>query len=80
MQSLLDNIRNHTPQGFDFKWLGEWLRQVDLNELDMTGVIPSIEGEKDNYTRNILLMDPFEVVVLHWPPGVESAIHHHDGQ
>ena len=40
MQSLLDNIRNHTPQGFDFKWLGEWLRQVDLNELDMTGVIP----------------------------------------
>lgn len=79
MQSLLDNIRNHTPQGFDFKWLGEWLRQVDLNELDMTGVIPSIEGEKDNYTRNILLMDPFEVVVLHWPPGVESAIHHHDG-
>ena len=33
----------------------------------------------DNYARNILLLDPFEVVVLHWPPGVESAIHHHEG-
>ena len=79
MNTLLDRIKNHTPEGFDFDWMGSLVRSIDLNDFDLTGLIPSIEGMTDNYARNILLLDPFEVVVLHWPPGVESAIHHHEG-
>ena len=36
-------------------------------------------GEPDKYTRNILTLEPFEVVLLHWPAGVESAVHLHKG-
>ena len=79
MQALLDTIRTSTPSGFDFEWMGDLVRSVDPGELDLRGCIPSIDGMTDNYARNILLLDPFEVVVLHWPPGVESAIHHHKG-
>lgn len=79
MQALIDTIRTTTPEGFDFAWMGDLVRRIDPGELDMRGCIPSIEGMTDNYARNILLLDPFEVVVLHWPPGVESAIHHHEG-
>ena len=79
MHALIETIRTTTPEGFDFEWLGDLVRSLDPAELDLTGCIPSIEGMTDNYARNILLLDPFEVVVLHWPPGVESAIHHHEG-
>lgn len=79
MQALIETIRTATPQGFDFEWMGNLVRSIDPGELDLRGCIPSIEGMTDNYARNILLLDPFEVVVLHWPPGVESAIHHHAG-
>ena len=40
--------------------------------------VPAIEDPSD-YARNILCLEPFEVVMLHWPPGVESAVHHHEG-
>ena len=79
MHTLIDTIRSTTPPDFDFEWMGELVRSIRIEDLDMTGCIPSIEGMTDNYARNILLLDPFEVVVLHWPPGVESAIHHHEG-
>lgn len=79
MKALLESIQTQTPKAFDFEWLGQWVRGLKLDEIDVAPHIPSIKGMTDNYARNILLMDPFEVVVLHWPPGVESAIHHHDG-
>lgn len=79
MQALIETIRKTTPEGFDFEWMGNLVRSIDPDELDLRVCIPSIEGMTDNYARNILLLDPFEVVVLHWPPGVESAIHHHEG-
>lgn len=79
MQRLLNTIQSSTPKGFDFDWLGRLVRSIDLDTLDLEGLVPSIEGLSDNYARNILLLDPFEVVILHWPPGVESAIHHHEG-
>lgn len=79
MHALIETIRTTTPKGFDFEWLGDFVRSIDPAQLDLKGCIPSIEGMTANYARNILLLDPFEVVVLHWPPGVESAIHHHEG-
>lgn len=79
MNSLLERIQKETPSHFDFEWLGRLVRSIDPGKLELGGVIPSIEGLTGNYARNILMMEPFEVVVLHWPPGVESAIHHHQG-
>ena len=79
MQALIETIRKTTPERFDFDWLGRLVRSIKLEDLDLRGCIPSIEGMTTNYARNILLLNPFEIVVLHWPPGVESAIHHHEG-
>lgn len=79
MRDLIENIRNNTPEGFDYEWLGRCVRDIDCSALDLTGLVPDFDPSSGNYARNILLMEPFEVVVLHWPPGVESAIHHHDG-
>lgn len=79
MKALVQHITKNTPKGFDFAWLGALVRDIDLDALDMSGVVPTYDAASGNYARNILLMEPFEVVVLHWPPGVESAIHHHEG-
>lgn len=79
MNNLIDRIRSVTPKPFDFKWLGDFVRSIDLSEVDMQGAVPEIDPASGNYARKILCMDPFEVVVLHWPPGVASAIHHHEG-
>ncbi len=79
MQKLIERIRRETPANFDFEWLGRFVRSIDLPSLDLAGSVPEYERESGNYARNILLMEPFEVVVLHWPPGVASAIHHHEG-
>ena len=79
MKALVQHISKNTPQGFDFAWLGALVRNIDLDALDMSGVVPAYDAASGNYARNILMMDPFEVVILHWPPGVESAIHHHEG-
>ena len=79
MRDLLEKIRKNTPAGFDYEWLGRCVRSIDCATLDLTGLVPDFDANAGNYARNILLMEPFEVVVLHWPPGVESAIHHHEG-
>jgi len=79
MRNLIEQIRRDTPAGFDFEWLGQYVRAIDCDTLDLTGLLPEFEPNSGNYARNILLMEPFEVVVLHWPPGVQSAIHHHEG-
>lgn len=79
MLKLLDRIASETPKDFDFEWLGTFVRSINIQDLVLEGHIPSYDVNSGNYARNILRMTPFEVVVLHWPPGVESAIHHHEG-
>jgi SAM-dependent methyltransferase/predicted metal-dependent enzyme (double-stranded beta helix superfamily) len=79
MQDILTRIASETPKDFDYEWLGQFVRSIDVDRLKLEGLIPPFEADSGNYARNILMMDPFEVVVLHWPPGVESAIHHHRG-
>lgn len=79
MKELIQRIKQETPKDFDFDWLHRFVRSIDLEKLDLEGAVPPCDASSGNYARNILLMDPFEVVLLHWPPGVESAIHHHEG-
>lgn len=79
MKLLLDRIKAETPKEFDFAWLGRFVRSIEASTLDYREHIPAFQAESGTYARNILCMEPFEVVMLHWPPGVESAIHHHKG-
>jgi ubiquinone/menaquinone biosynthesis C-methylase UbiE len=78
VKDLLERIQNETPKEFDYQWLGEFVRSIDLDKLDYREYLPEItDGE--NYARNILCLEPFECVLLRWPPKVESAVHLHEG-
>ncbi|WP_306643920.1 methyltransferase domain-containing protein [Sanyastnella coralliicola] len=78
MEKILQAIRENTPEGFDYEWLGKFVRAIDVDSLNYKGYLPEITDKKD-YARNILCLEPFECVLLYWPPGVESAVHHHKG-
>lgn len=78
LTEIIAHIRKNTPTDFDYDWLGEFVRSLDFTSLDWRADLPRME-RADDYARNILCLDPFEVVLLHWPPGVQSAVHLHEG-
>ena len=78
MKSLIQRIQTETPEHFDYEWLGRFVRSIDIDSLDYKNELPEITDPKD-YARNILCLEPFECVLLFWPPGVESAVHYHKG-
>ena len=78
MLALLDRVARETPAEFDYEWLGQFVRAIDVSALEYKTHLPAL-GEPGTYTRNILTLEPFEVVLLHWPPGVASAVHLHKG-
>lgn len=78
MERLLNRIKSETPQEFDYQWLGDFVKGIQVDELDFEAHLPIIIDQK-KYSRNILTLDPFECVILHWPPKAESAIHYHQG-
>lgn len=77
-ESLLDNLRKLVSQGASFEALGQFVRSRDFSTLDLEEITPE-EPSPGKYSRNILMMDPIECVVLRWPPRTESAIHFHQG-
>lgn len=78
MKNVLKELAKLTDDQLGLAPLGKKLREFDLQKALSKEMIPAIENS-NNYARNILQLNPVEVVVLHWPPGVESAIHHHEG-
>ena len=78
MHSIVQRILSETPKNQSFQWLGDFVRSIDIDALTWAGDVPALDSE-GNYTRNILCMEPFECVLIHWPPGAQSAIHHHRG-
>lgn len=77
MEALLHTINQQCDKGISFESLGGILKQTDFQSMDLSGYIPEkVEG---NYSRNVIQMNPLEVVVLRWPEGASSAIHHHEG-
>lgn len=78
MEKLISRIKTHfSKQPITFENLTEFLLDTDFSKLDIETHIPDvIDGD---YSRNIMLLDPLEVVVIYWPPQIESAIHHHEG-
>lgn len=78
MQAYVEALKNSAEKLTDFDKLGDFVRSIDYTSLDYINFVPKLETN-DNYSRNILMMHPIEVALLHWPPQVESAIHYHEG-
>ena len=78
MKELLDHFSNLKEAQLSFEALGEEVFKFDYSQIEFAHLLPNQDSTKD-YARNILMHRPLEVVLLYWPPGVESAIHFHEG-
>lgn len=78
LRDFVDQIELDAPTPLDYSGLCSWVESRDWLSMNWQSDVPPIENPSD-YARNILCLQPFEVVLLHWPPGVESAVHHHEG-
>ncbi|MEO1382298.1 MAG: methyltransferase domain-containing protein [Bacteroidota bacterium] len=78
MNRLINAIQNFPSNQISYEALGEFVHSVDYASLDYQGHIP-YECDPGDYGRNILTLSPFECVLIYWPPGIESAIHFHEG-
>jgi ubiquinone/menaquinone biosynthesis C-methylase UbiE/predicted metal-dependent enzyme (double-stranded beta helix superfamily) len=76
--SLVKNLKNVGPVPLNYESLCAWVESYDWQTMDWESLLPAVEDQTD-YARNILCLEPFEVVLIQWPPGVESAVHHHEG-
>lgn len=78
INELVEQLELLAPNPLNYDSLCRWVESRDWLAMDWQSALPQIEDPSD-YARNILCLEPFEVVMLHWPPGVESAVHHHQG-
>lgn len=78
LKKFIAELDINGPNSLDFDSLCSWVESHDWLSMDWKShVLPS--HDPSDYARNILCLHPFEVVLLHWPPGVESAVHLHEG-
>ena len=61
-----------------FSSLKNFILSLNIDDIKYAEYINQPENV-GGYGRNILTLEPFECVLINWPAGVESAIHHHDG-
>ena len=78
LQSIANELANAAPKPLTYESLCRWVEGIDWLESGWEALVPEAKNPND-YGRNILCLEPFEVVLLHWPAGVESAVHHHKG-
>lgn len=78
MGPLLESIKRVKLTELNYSSLFDIIIPFIAKGINYQKHIPEIVNEQE-YARNILLMDPLEVVLIKWPRGVESAIHFHEG-
>jgi predicted metal-dependent enzyme (double-stranded beta helix superfamily) len=78
MKSLISQFAQLKAEQLTYQTIGEMVRAIDVDQLNYKELLPEIKDPSE-YSRNILLLEPMELVLLHWPAGVESAVHHHEG-
>ena len=78
LEALCASLADDALQPLTYEVLCRWVETIDWTLCDWADHVPKVSSD-DDYARNIVCLDPFEVVLLHWPPGVESAVHHHEG-
>ena len=77
MKEIKNQIKEFS-QKISFESLGKFVESIDFDNCNYQDYIVNPESEGD-YGRNILELNPFECVLINWPPGVESSVHHHQG-
>ena len=75
---LIKNRIDAFSEDINYESLLKFASSIDYDELDYEAHLPAPECEGD-YGRNVICMDPFECVLIHWPAGIESGIHDHNG-
>lgn len=78
MDGIVQHLQNFQSHDLTYEILGQYVKSLDVSKISYEDKLPPILNP-NKYNRNILLLEPLEVVVLHWPPEVESAIHYHQG-
>ncbi len=78
MKKLIENLQVHLNGEVTFEKIGEFVKSIALSELDFLDHLPELI-HRTKYARKTLALEPVEVSLLLWPPGVESAIHLHEG-
>ncbi len=77
MIAVLEQVKNFKSQ-ITLTSLSDFVNGIDCGSVKYAYFIVPPE-EDGGYGRHICCEDPFECVVVHWPPGVQSAVHLHDG-
>jgi len=78
LEKLIRELKELAQNKISYESLGEFIFSYDFSSLEYKQHLPNIEDTND-YARNILMMDPIECVLLHWPNCVESGVHYHQG-
>ena len=78
MEALLEKLMHIDIEKLDYASLFDHILPFDPAKINYKELLPPIT-DANEYERNILLLDPIELVLIHWPPGVESAVHWHEG-
>ena len=77
MEIIKKNIQDFN-ENISFETLRLFVESIDINSVDYENHIINPETKGD-YGRNIIELNPFECVLINWPVGVESGVHHHQG-
>ncbi|MCB0790433.1 MAG: methyltransferase domain-containing protein [Flavobacteriales bacterium] len=78
LERIVRDVKERGPAIAEMAALGRFVRGIDVGGIDLPP-LPDEEITPGSYHRDILTLEPLEVVLLSWPPGVASAVHHHDG-
>ena len=77
MKEIINQIKEFN-QKISFESLGKFVESIDYSNLNYQEYIVNPDNDGD-YGRKIIELNPFECVLINWPPGVESSVHHHQG-
>lgn len=78
LKTFLDEVRAIPPEDFDDSHLMPVLSDIVIRDDDLA---PYKTWKEGGYSRNLVYRDDlFEMIVLCWDVGQESAIHNHAGQ
>ena len=77
MKIIKKSIQDFTDL-ITFESLRKFVESIDIDCVKYQNHIVNPETKGD-YGRNIIELNPFECVLINWPAGVESGVHHHQG-
>lgn len=77
MEKLKERIRAFN-QKVTFSSLRDFIDSLDFQTIKYASEL-TVPNHPGDYGRNVLSVQPFECVLINWPPKTESAVHLHQG-